>query len=345
MEKIPMPRRFVPRRCVPRRCVPASATLAFAVLAAVTTGAVAAPSGKLVLYTSQPNADAQQTVDAFKAKYPAVDVSFVRDGTPKVLAKLRAEIAAGQPQADLLLIADSVTMEGLKGEGLLAPHTVDVSAYPAGTHDKDGFWFSTKLITTGIVYNTKAAMTPTSWLDLTKPEAKGQVQIPSPLTSGAAMIHAVTLTANLKGGWQYYEALKANAALANGANGDVLRAVAGGEKLYGFIVDYMPIREKAKGAPVAFVFPTEGVSAVTEPVAVLKSSKNPEAAGAFVDFLLSPEGQALAVKQGYVPALPTAPLPAGYPARDAIKVLAFDPAKALAEEGKNRKTFQDIFAD
>jgi len=31
-------------------------------------------SGKLVLYTSQPNEDAQATVDTFKAEYPDVDV-------------------------------------------------------------------------------------------------------------------------------------------------------------------------------------------------------------------------------------------------------------------------------
>jgi len=43
--------------------------------------------GKLVLYTSQPNTDAQQTIDAFKAKYPKVDISFVRDGTPRILAR------------------------------------------------------------------------------------------------------------------------------------------------------------------------------------------------------------------------------------------------------------------
>ena len=54
-------------------------------LAAIMT--VAAPvaahaqQGKLVLYTSQPNQDAQQTIDAFKAKHPNVDVTFVRDGT------------------------------------------------------------------------------------------------------------------------------------------------------------------------------------------------------------------------------------------------------------------------
>lgn len=324
----------------------ASRLLVVALLLSAPSAAAVAAEGKLVLYTSQPNADAQQTVDAFKAKNPGVDISFVRDGTPKVLARLRAELAAGQPQADLLLIADSVTMEGLKAEGLLASYQAPAAAaYPAGLHDPAGQWYATKLITTGIVYNTKAPIKPTSWGDLLKPEAKGQVQIPSPLTSGAAMIHTVTLTANLPGGWTYYEALKANGAIATGANGDALKAVAGGDKLYGFIVDYMPIREKAKGAPVEFVFPKEGVSAVTEPVAILKSSKNPAAARAFVDFLLSGEGQDLAMKQGYVPALPSAALPAGYPARDAIRVLPFDAAKALADETANRQHFQDIFAN
>jgi iron(III) transport system substrate-binding protein len=307
-------------------------------------GQAGAVEGKLVLYTSQPNTDAQQTIDAFKAKHPKVEISFVRDGTPRVMAKLRAEFEAGAPQPDLLLIADAVTMEGLKKEDrLLAHDKADISAYPAGVHDKAKFWFATKLITTGIVYNTKAPLKPSSWLDLTKPEAKNLVAMPSPLNSGAAMIHTITLSSNLPTGWGFYEALQTNGALAAGANGDILRQVATGEKLYGMIVDFMPIREKAKGAPVEFVFPSEGVSAVSEPVAILKTSKNPEAAKAFVDFLLSKEGQELALKQGYVAAHPDVALPAGYPARSAIKLMPFDAAKALADEPAARKRFSAIF--
>ena len=137
--------------------------------------------------------------------------------------------------------------------------------------------------------------------------------------------------------------LKDNGALAAGGNGDILRQVATGEKLYGMIVDFMPIREKAKGAPVEFVFPSEGVSAVSEPVAILSTTKNPEAAKAFVDFLISKDGQALALKQGYVAAHPDVALPAGYPARDAIKLMPFDAAKALADETAARKRFSAIF--
>lgn len=303
-----------------------------------------AQEGKLVLYTSQPQTDAQQTIDAFRARHPKVDISFVRDGTPRIMARLRAEMAAGAPQADLLLIADAVTMEGLKKEGKLLAHPgADLSAFPAGIHDADKHWFSTKLITTGIIYNTKAPFRPTSWSDLLRPEAKGLVVMPSPLNSGAALIHAATLTGNLDKGWGYYEGLKANNALAAGANGDVLRQVAGGEKLFGMIVDFLPIREKAKGAPVEFVFPAEGVSAVTEPVAILSSTANPAAAKAFVDFLLSKEGQELALKQGYVPAHPAVPLPAGFPARDQVKLMPFSAAKLLAEETAVRKRFADIF--
>jgi iron(III) transport system substrate-binding protein len=314
-----------------------------ALLLAASIAQAPAAEGKLVLYTSQPNTDAQQTVDAFMAKNPGVTVEWMRDGTPKILSKLRAEIEAGQPQPDVLLIADVVTMEGLKAEGRLLPFPdADLSAFDAGLMDKDKTYFSTKLITTGIVYNTKAPFVPASWQDLTKPEANNLVTMPSPLTSGAAMIHTVTLTGNLANGWDFYGELAKNGAQAAGGNGDVLKAVAGGDKLFGMIVDYMPIREKAKGAPVEFVFPKEGVSAVTEPVAILSTAKNADAAKAFVDFVLSEEGQKLAASQGYIPARNGVDLPAGYPERSTIKVLGYDAAAALANDAANKQKFTEV---
>jgi iron(III) transport system substrate-binding protein len=167
--------------------------------------------------------------------------------------------------------------------------------------------------------------------------------MPSPLTSGAALIHTVTLTENLPEGWDFYTALAENGAQASGGNGGILTAVSGGEKLYGMIVDYMPIREAANGAPVQFVFPTEGVSAVTEPAAILQSSQNQENAKLFIDFLLSEEGQELAVSQGYIPARDGIALPEGYPDRSEINVLGYDAADALANEQANRDRFSEIF--
>lgn len=320
----------------------ASTAIITAALALGALPAVAA-EGKLVLYTSQPNTDAQQTADAFMAKYPGVTVDWVRDGTPKIMAKLAAEIEAGQPQPDVLLIADIVTMEGLKAQGHLLPFPeAEIAGIDEALVDADRNYFPTKLITTGIVYNTNAPLVPASWLDLTKPEAKGMIAMPSPLTSGAAMIHTVTLTGNLEQGWDFYAALAENGAQASGGNGDVLKAVSGGDKLYGMIVDFMPIREKAKGAPIEFVFPAEGVSAVTEPVAILSTAQNPEAAKAFVNFVLSEEGQKLAVDQGYIPARADAGQPDGYPERSAINVLGYDAAAALADDMANKEKFSEV---
>ncbi|MEM9796673.1 MAG: ABC transporter substrate-binding protein [Pseudomonadota bacterium] len=315
-----------------------------ALLAAFTTLPVAAQQTTLTLYTSQPNADAQQTVDAFMAAHPDIAVEFVRDGTTKIMARLLSEIEAGQAQPDLLLIADAVTMEMMEAEGhLMAYPEADIAAYPEGLHDPDSHYFGTKLITTGLIRNTGSDMSLTSWQDLTRPEAQGQIAMPSPLTSGAALINYATLRGTDGLGADYFEALAANGALADGGNGGVFRAVAGGEKMYGVVVDFLPIREAAAGSPVEFVFPDEGVSAVTEPVAIMAGTDEPDAAQRFVDFLLSPEGQQLAADQGYLPAHPDVTPPAGFPDRASIRVLGYDAAAVMQNQDDLKVEFADTF--
>ncbi|TDQ60464.1 iron(III) transport system substrate-binding protein [Maritalea mobilis] len=298
----------------------------------------------LTLYTSQPNADAQQTVDAFKAAHPGIEVEWVRDGTTKLMARLYAEIEAGNPQPDVLLIADTVTLEGMAQEGLLqAYQSSEAAAYDEALFSAGGYYYSTKLITTGIVYNTGADKVPTAWADLAADDMKGLVAMPSPLYSGAALIHLAALTANEELGWDYYEKLAANEARAEGGNGGTFKAVASGEKPYGVVVDFLAIRNKADGSPVDFVFPEEGVTYVTEPVAILESAKNVDAAQKFVDFVLSQEGQELVLDMGYIPARNDMAVPAGFPSRDEIKLMAFDPADALKNAESNKEKFAETF--
>lgn len=304
----------------------------------------AADAETLTLYTSQPNADAQKTVDAFTAAHPEIKIEWVRDGTTKLMARLRAEIEAGNPQPDVLLIADMVTLEGMAQDGLLQPHmSSEAQAYDPALFSADGYYYSTKLITSGIVYNTAADTIPTSWKDLAADNAVGKVAMPSPLYSGAALIHLATLTNDADLGWDYYETLAANQARAQGGNGGTFKAVASGEKPYGMVVDFLAIRNKAKGSPVDFVFPSEGVSYVTEPVAIMSSARNVDAAAKFVDFLLSKQGQDLVLEMGYIPARNGMGVPKGFPARDEIKLMAFDPAAALENAEANKSRFAEVF--
>ncbi len=80
-------------------------TLLTAVLLAGTALAQA-PSGKLVLYTSQPQKDAQETIAAFTKAVPGVQVDFVRDGTTVVRCYIGADRTCSiWPGAPLLRIS------------------------------------------------------------------------------------------------------------------------------------------------------------------------------------------------------------------------------------------------
>ncbi|MEO8847197.1 MAG: ABC transporter substrate-binding protein [Casimicrobiaceae bacterium] len=319
-----------------------------ALCALVATGAALAqaPSGKLVLYTSQPERDAAQTVAAFKRVQPGVEVDVFRSGTTEVMGKLAAEFSAGVPKADVLLIADAATMESLKKDGrLLAYREAKVDGLDPATYDVDRTYFGSKLVTTGIVVNTAAKSRPASWADLAKPEYKGQIAMPSPLYSGAAAIMLGTMTARPDLGWSYFEKLKADGAVAVRGNGAVLTAVASGEKAYGVLVDFMAFNAKAKGSPVDFVFPTEGLPAVTEPVAILKTTQNAAAARAFVDFILSDDGQKLAASMGYIPARASVGMPAWYPVGVKIHLMPINTAALVQTNSANLKRFADLFGN
>jgi len=321
------------------------AALAAAILGAA-SAAAQAPGGKLVLYTSQPERDAAQTVAAFKKAQPGVEVDVFRSGTTEVMGKLAAEFAAGAPRADVLLLADAATMEALKKDGRLLPYReAKVDGLDSGSFDADRTYFGSKLITTGIAVNTAAKTRPKSWADLAKPEYKGQIAMPSPLYSGAAAIMLGTMTTRPDLGWSFFEKLKADDAVAVRGNGAVLTAVASGEKAYGVLVDFMAFNAKAKGSPIDFVFPAEGLPAVTEPVAILKTTANPAAARAFVDFILSDDGQKLAVAMGYIPARASVGMPPWLPAGTRINLMPTDIGAVVQSNAANLKRFAELFGN
>ncbi|MBW3096679.1 ABC transporter substrate-binding protein [Pseudohoeflea coraliihabitans] len=298
----------------------------------------------LVLYTSQPDADAAKTVEAFEAANPGIEVEIFRSGTSDLMTKLAAEFSAGSPQPDVLLIADAVSMETLKKDDrLMAYPEANLEGFEEAAYDADKTYFGSKLITTGIAYNTAAEQKPEHWSDLTGEAYKGLTIMPSPLYSGAAAFLLSAFVNRDDLGWEYFEALKENDHVAVRGNGAVLKSVASGEKAYGMLVDFMAMNAKKDGSPIEFVFPEEGVTAVTEPVAILSTAKNPEGARKFVDFILSDEGQKLALEQGYLPAKPSVGSPDWLPEGTDIKIMQVDVQKVVDEIGENKTKFSEMF--
>jgi iron(III) transport system substrate-binding protein len=311
----------------------------------LSAGAAQAASGTLTVYTSTPDQAMNDLIAAFNKVEPQVKVDFFRSGTTEVVNKLQAEFTAGAPQPDVLFIADATVMEQMKTDGRLMSYAeAPVDGLPKDFYDADKTYFGTKIIPTGIIYNTKSGKPrPVSWNDLISPAAKDQVIMPSPLYSGAAVIHVGTIAEQADLGWNYYEKLADNGAVATKGNGGVLEAVASGQKAYGMIVDFMAFNGKAKGSPVDFVYPTEGVSMVTEPVAILKTAKNTEAAKAFVNWLLSDAGQQYMTVQGYIPGKAGVAGPEGRPTAEALKVMPSSAKDVAGESTEIKKHFSDLF--
>lgn len=303
--------------------------------------------GDLSFYTSQPDEDAQKLVDAFNETYPDVNVEIFRSGTEEVVSKLLAENQAGEVQADVLLVADAVTYENLKSEDLLLPYkSEEASEIPEAFVDKDEMYTGTKIMATVLAVNTeKVTNLPDSWSVLTSEEAKEQSVMPSPLYSGAAAYNLGVLTRNDEFKWDFYNGLKANDVMITEGNGAVQQAVAAGEKSYGIIVDYLVARAKAEGSPIDLIYPNEGVPVITEPIAITKNTKNEAAAKAFVDFVLSEEGQQLAAEIGYTPIRKGIDAPEGLKTIEELKVLDADLSEMYKARESDKEQFSNLFGD
>lgn len=301
-------------------------------------------AGDLILYTSQPDADAAETSAAFEAENPGVKVQIFRSGTSDLMSKLAAEFAAGAPQPDVLLIADAVSMETLKADDRLMKYEgANTEGFDANAIDPEGYYFGSKLITTGIMYNTAAGEKPEHWSDLTADAYKDLVVMPSPLYSGAAAFLLSGFVEDPALGWDFFGKMKANGLTAVRGNGAVLKSVASGENAYGVVVDFLAMNAIKDGSPIAFVFPEEGVPAVTEPVAIMSTAHNVDDAKKFVDFILSDAGQKLALSQGYLPAKASVGSPDWLPKGVKVKVMDISASTVSPKIADNKKRFADMF--
>jgi iron(III) transport system substrate-binding protein len=105
-------------------------------------------------------------------------------------------------------------------------------------------------------------------------------------------------------GWEWLKKLAANTGHFTARSRDVPTVVAKGEYSAGFAVpSYMAFEEKLAGFDIKFVAP-KNAFVTPEPMAILAGSRNPKAARAFIEFLLSERGQKVFMERGLFPITP-----------------------------------------
>jgi iron(III) transport system substrate-binding protein len=266
----------------------------------VASPAASAQAARITLYTSV----TQDTVDAVLAvlaeEQPDLAVEVFRAPTGELDARIASELRSGGVGADVLWVTDPLSLQRYDAEGMLAPLDGEAFEVVAPEYRSDTF-VGTRLLDLVIVAAPGLEPPIASWTDLADPAYAGAVAIPDPGFAGSAFA-ALGYFATAPGmGMGFYQRLKDNGAVQVASPVDIVTGVAEGVYKAGITLDKLVRDAAADGAPVELVWPEPAAIAVYSPAAVLAMSDDASGAQAFVEFLVSPEGQAAIASTGWQP--------------------------------------------
>lgn len=297
----------------------------------------------ITVYTSEPEAKVDEINKAFMARHPNIKVEVFRAGTGDLNTRIESEKKSGKIGADVLWAADAPTFETYAEAGdLVKLDKVKTDGVIEAAKDPEGFYVGTRIIPTVIAYNTKDIKeAPKAWADLKDPKFLDKIVLPDPAVSGAAAFNASAWKNDPALGEAWIKALGVNKPMIAKSNGPASQEVASGSRPVGIVVDYLVRDLAAKGSPVAVAYPSEGSPYITEPAGIFKDSKAQEASAKYIDFLISKEGQELAVKQAYLPVREDAGSPSGAPKLSEIALMKQDLKKITADKKAAVAVFQE----
>ncbi len=309
-------------------------------LAMVLSSAMMSSAHALTVYTAGPGSLAKGLASGFEKK-TGVKVDIFQATTGKVMARLEAEQA--NPQADILISASWDTAEDLHNRGWLLPYqSANASKVPDMLKSAD--FVAQGVSALGIVWNTKSGTPePKEWKDLTSADFKDKVTTPDPALSGASLDLLIGLQNGMgDNAWKLFDELKKNGMVVSGPNAQAVTPVMQGAKAAVFgAVDYVTYGNIEQGESLKVIFPASGTVIAPRPMMILKSTQHEADAKAFVDYVLSPEGQKLVADAWLMPA--RTDVQAKRPLFTELKVL---PTKndGTSERGDVLKRFNALFA-
>jgi iron(III) transport system substrate-binding protein len=293
--------------------------------------------GEVMLYTSLVPEDLTALAAAFEKKY-GVKLKTWRANSEKVLQRAVTEARAGRHDADIVE-TNGPQLESLyreKGlQPLRSPHLKDLMPQARMAH---GHWVGTRINMFVHSYNTtlvKKEELPKTYQDLTHPRWKGRLGIEAEDEDWFAMI--IKALGEEQGLRVFRDIVKVNGLSVRKGHTLLAGLVASGEiPLALTTYSHGAEKMKQKGAPVEWFALAPAIGRANG-IGVVAKPPHPHAAALFVDFLLSPEGQQILQKGGYVPAnLKVADR------AQKLELRFVDPAVILDEHDKWKKHWDEI---
>lgn len=291
----------------------------------------------VTVYTAGPASLIEKLAAGFTEE-TGINVQFFQATTGQVMARIESE--ASNPVVDVLISASWDTATDFADRGWLLPYT-SPNAETVPDFLKTETAVAQGVSALAIAWNPNSGTPePREWSDLTKPEYKDLVNLPDPAQSGATFELVAALEA--QGGFGLFEDLAANGAIVAGANAEALNPVLQGAKAAVFgAVDYISFNGKEKGESIEVIFPESGTVIAPRPAMILNWSRNQDDAKAFIDYMLSDNGQAIVAATNLMPA--RTDIPANRPLISDLTILPIDAEAVYAGRAETLASFASIF--
>ena len=334
------------------------AELAAAQEAAAAAAAAAEPveemmpelSGELVWWSDWTIEQTEAFIDAFNEVHPGIQVEYTRSDDAEMFDRFMTESEAGTIDGDIVIIGWDGFSRIWESLGYLhAFDSPNKGNIPSDLRAASGAWYTYGTLLEGICYNTERVeelgLDPLeTWSDLADPQYKDEIVMQDILKVGSGA-HDMMIETRVMWDENTWEAFWAG----YGANNVVFQPdytaaqqqlVQGNFAVLGLC--YLDFVQPSidQGAPVVWVAP-EFVITVGFTVNIPTDAANVENAEAFVNYIISEEGQAAVANiVGQVPAWPDAPYPeAALAAAGKPTILALGTPKAEAEYNNNAEWY------
>ena len=272
--------------------------------------------GPLVVYSGRAEELVGPLFEQFETE-SGIDLEIRYADSSELAATLLAE--GEETAADLFFAQDPASLGAAAGLMATLPgETLDL--VDERFHDRDGRWVGTSGRVRVVVHNTDIDLPlPETIDDATDPAWAGQMGVAPTNGSFLAFVSAMILERGEDGTRQWLEALAANDPVEFDGNAPIVEATDTGELGGGLVNHYYLLRLRAEGQgnnTENYFIPAGDVGSLVMPagVGVMANTDSPEAAQAFVDFLLADEAQTFFATETFeFPLIDGVPQPDGVP--------------------------------
>jgi len=262
------------------------------------------------------------------------DLEFIRVSSQDALARIRAE--AENPVFDVWFggTGDPHLVAAREGVTEFYEPSMWEDILPNLRSAVGGEYIPLYAGALGFVVNTQVVEeqgldVPTSWADLTDEQYRGLIAMPDPNSSGTAYTIIATLVQILgeDEAFDYLADLHRNVAQYTSSGSAPGQLAGRGEVAVAIQFMHDGVKFAEQGFPLQVIAPEEGTGYEIGGVSLIDNAPNREAAIDFIEWVLTPEAQAIAAAQGdsyQVQSNQNTPVPELAPDLDSINLIDYD---------------------